>query len=124
MPQEVNITKADEVFTGCDKVLQFTVLDAADVAVNITAWGLKWIFCTRPVPPAGATLLLTKTTGSPPGVTIITPASGILQVAIADIDTDDLIGDMTYYHELRRTDAANEDVLAYGTFYLRQSPVK
>lgn len=122
MPEETNITKADELFTGTDKLLQFTVVDAAGAVVDISGWALKWTLFTRPVPSAGATALLSKTT--PTVINITDGQNGICQVSLTDADTDDLIGDALYYHELRRTDSGLEDVLAYGTVWLRQSPVK
>lgn len=123
MPVEANITKADELFSGTDKLLEFSVVDADGAAQNITGWAMSWTLFTRPTPPAGATALLTKTTGAG-GISITDGSGGVCQVSIADTDTDDLIGDALYYHELRRTDSGNEDVLSYGTLWLRQSPVK
>jgi hypothetical protein len=122
MPALAVVTKDSEVFSGADKVLQFTVKDASEVIVNITGWALKWVLATKPVPAAGVTVLLSKTTGL--GITIPVGTDGVCQVAIADTDTDDIPSDRVYYHELRRTDAGLEDVLSYGDFYLRQSPVR
>ena len=120
MPQKSDVTKADEWFTGKDKLLRFTVVDSTGAAVDITGWAVTYVLV--PVgSDANVVPMISKTVGS--GITLTTPASGILTVTIADTDTDDTLGG-TYYYELRRTDASNEDVLAYGTVELRQSPTK
>lgn len=125
MAQEVNITKENEFFTGTDRVLQFSVVDTSDVAVNITGWALQWGLWRYPVTRSASgvtTALVSKTDGS--GITITNGAGGVCQVAVADSDTDGLEGSDSplYWHELRRTDSGNEDILAYGTVVLRQSP--
>lgn len=121
MPEKVRITSEDELFTGADKTLQFTVLDANDVPVDITGWSVLWGLYPNPF-EKGSTPLVTKTVGS--GITLTTPLSGVLRVALLDTDTDNLPGaeSYAYYHELRRTDGGLEDVLAYGDVMLRQSP--
>lgn len=116
--RKVDFTRDDEVFTGADRTLRFTVLDSASAAVNITGWALSWALYQKAA-PAGQGTLVSKTTVS--GITLTTPSSGIADVALADTDTDDLKGDADYYYELRRTDAGSEDVLACGSFHLCQS---
>lgn len=115
MPKRSDITIDDELFTGKDKVLQFTDTGPAD----ITDWALKWVLA-----PADdrRTPLVTKTTGA--GISITDGAGGVCQVTLTDDDTGNLPGyeDPKYWHELSRTDSGNEDVLAYGTVVLRQSP--
>lgn len=122
MPERVQITASDELFSGVDKTLQFTVVDASDAAVNITGWALEWVLYQGVSPKKGATALITKTTSA--GITITNGAGGVCQVAIADTDTDTIDGDDKpgYYQELRRTDAGLEDVLAYGPVTIKQSP--
>jgi hypothetical protein len=124
MPAEVSITKTDELFTGKDKVLAFTVVDSAGVAVNITGWALRWVLELKPFPGRSTGWLVSKTVGS--GISITDGAGGVCQVTIDDTDTDTFDGSDTpdYYHELTRTDAGNEDVLAYGPVVLRQSPTR
>lgn len=112
MAEQADIAAADNWFLGEDKVLEFTVVDSAGAAVNITGWALEWILRSG----AGERALLTKTVGS--GVTITGGAGGVCQVAIADTDTDDLAAGR-YWHALRRTDAGNEAVLSYGQVVLR-----
>lgn len=124
MAQEVNITKEHEFFTGTDRVLQFSVVDADDVAVNITGWALQWVLVRAPGAAASSGHLVSKTVGS--GITITNGAGGVCQVAVEDADTDGLEGSDSplYRHELRRTDGGNEDILAYGTVVLRQGLVR
>ncbi|MGK2965508.1 MAG: hypothetical protein ACSLFM_07865 [Tepidiformaceae bacterium] len=119
MPQHSPVTLDDEWFSGTDKTLEFTVVDADSVAVNITGWALQWVLTLKD----SRTVMLTKTVGS--GITITSGAAGILQVAVADTDTNDFATGRTalYDYELRRTDAGNEDVLAYGTVVLRPGKV-
>lgn len=115
MPKNAPITIEDEFFTGKDKVLQFTDTGPED----ITGWALKWVLAKN----ADRTqVLASKTTDS--GISITDGPGGICQVTVADTDTEGLKGSENpdYYHELSRTDAGNEDVLAYGTVVLRQSP--
>lgn len=115
MPKNAPFTLDDEWFTGKDKVLQFT----DTVPSNITGWALKFVLAQN---PHRTEVLVTKTTTD--GITITDGAAGVCQVTIADTDTDGLPGsdDPDYFYELTRTDAGSEDVLAFGTVVLRQSP--
>jgi len=125
MTTEAHIAQSDNLFTGTDKVLQFTVVDSAGAAQAITGWALLFVMVPWPVTGALASgWKLSKTTGA--GITITNGAGGICQVAIADTDTDAIKGNEQpiFYYELRRTDAGNEDVLAYGKVTLRQSAVR
>ena len=123
MPQKVDITPDDEWFTGTDKTLQFSVVDADGTAVNITGWALEWALYNNKDLRKGASALITRTTGAAT-ISITDGAGGVCQVSVTDDLTDGLAGANTplYYHELRRTDAGNEDVLAYGAVTIRQSP--
>lgn len=116
MSVKAAITAAENWFTGEDRALRFTVKDDAGVAVDITGWALSWRFKRRVDDPDGAALI-TKTTGS--GIALTTPASGICTVTIDDTDTDRL-GRVDGVHELKRTDAGSEVVLAYGPALLQQ----
>ena len=123
MARQEHITAEEQIFTGTDHVIQFTVLNTSDAAVDITGWALKWTLFlkgSRVTMP----IKLTKTTGGS-GVALTTPASGICQVTIADTDTDSTwatSNNINYSYELRRTDAGSETVLAYGDFVLLGSP--
>jgi hypothetical protein len=81
---------------------------------DITGYTLEWVLRAGPA----ASVLLTKT----PAIT--DAANGICQVAIADDDTVDgtgviLIQPGTHYHTLRKTNAGDESVLAFGVAVLR-----
>lgn len=118
MPTQSNITADHELFSGKDRTLSFTITDSAGSAQAITGWAMQ--FTLTNINDRSGTALITKTVGS--GITITNGAGGICQVAIADTDTDGLVGSDAprYWYELARTDAGNEDVLAYGTVVLRQ----
>lgn len=121
MPTQSNITAAEELFSGTDKVLQYTVTDSAGAVQIITGWALRWALYAI---GDRTTALITKTVGA--GITITNGAGGILQVAISDDDTNSLTANARtplYDYELRRTDSGNEDVLAYGTVVLRPGKV-
>lgn len=118
MATESNITAASHFFTGEDKSLVVTVLDAAGAAQDITGWALSWMVKRRKT-DADADALVTKATGA--GIALTTPASGICTVTVEDVDIAELLGGQLYYHELKRTDAGLETVLSYGTFVLSQA---
>lgn len=107
-----DITAADKWYAGEDKTLRFTIYtdDTEATCEDVSGFTLSWKLTTKP----GATALLTKT-GTVSGTFNATPASNTqrVTVSIADTDTDALTA-TTYYHELKRTDAGNEAVLAQG----------
>lgn len=115
MPKESNITLGDEFFTGKDKVIQFTETASED----ISTWALKWVLAKN---SDRTQVLFSKTTVS--GISITNGPDGVCQVTVTDDDTQGLKGSENpdYFHELSRTDSGNQDVLAYGTVVLRQSP--
>lgn len=85
---------------------------------------LRWIL--NPVPAggiAGWTIKfgMAKTKGGivllPKTCTIEDPTAAICYADIADTDTDDLDA-TTYFYELKRMDAGNEAILAYGSAQL------
>ena len=87
------------VFAGEDRSLVFTVVDGVGAPVNVTGWAVSFVVST-----------VTKTVGS--GVTLTTPTSGVVTVALAAADTNALVGG--FFYKLRRTDAGLNAVLAYG----------
>lgn len=103
-------------FRGEDKRLQFVVYaDATRAAVvDASAFALSWKLTTAP----GTAALVTKTTGS--GISVSgtfnadpTLNAQVVEVAVDDTDTDGLTA-LTLWHELKRTDAGLEGVLAHG----------
>lgn len=97
MAIESNVTG---IFSGEDRSIQFTVKDSAGAAVDVTGWAISFV--------AGN---VTKTVGS--GVTLTTPAAGVVTVALGATDTTALLGGNNY--KLRRTDTGYNTVLAYGS---------
>jgi hypothetical protein len=112
MAEQADITADDGWFIGEDKTLEFTVLEADGSAQDLSGWAIEWVLRREP----GGSALVTKEVGS--GITVSTPASGVLQVAVADVDTDPLPAGR-YWHALRRADSGTEAVLAYGQVALR-----
>lgn len=118
MPAEVKIVTSDELFTGKDKVLQFTVVDADDAVVDITGWTLRWALSKA---ADHRSVAVSKTTSA--GIALTDAANGVCQVTISAADTENLEGsdDPKWWHELSRTNSGNSDVLSYGSVVLRQS---
>jgi hypothetical protein len=111
MSVQANILATDGWFIGEHKTLRFTVVDAAGAAVNITGWLIDFKISATNSGPR----IFTKSVGS--GITLTTPASGILDVTINTADTSGLAPGV-YYYALRRTTASNETELSYGTAVL------
>ena len=118
MSIDAPIATADNWFIGEDRTLEFTVVDSAGTAQNITGWALEWVLRDA---PGNATALLTKTVGD--GITITDGAAGRCDVAIADTDTESLSPNLLF-HTLRRTDDGLETVLAFGEALLKQAATR
>jgi hypothetical protein len=119
MAIQQNITYAAEWFTGEDKALQFSLLQADDVTPqDITGWALSWMVKRRTA-DADASALVTKTTSS--GITLTSASSGICSVSVSDTDIASIVAGTLYHHELKRTDDGFETVLSYGLFVLRSA---
>jgi hypothetical protein len=114
MSKDSPITQSDHWFTGEDRTLRFSVVDADGLAQNISGWTLEWVLRER---PWGTEALISKTTGA--GITITNAAGGVCEVAIADDDTINLAPG-AYVHTLRRSNAGAETVLAFGDAVLQQ----
>ena len=111
-----NITADDKFYRGEDKVLRFTIYtdDTEAVCQDVAGFALSWKLTTRP----GATALVTKTP-TIAGTFNSSPGSNAQRVTVTVDDTDtDGLTPTTYYHELKRTDAGNEAVLAQGRLQL------
>lgn len=121
MSVEANIKASNNVFVGEDKNLQFTVTDADANPQTMTGWALE--FVVRSQVGAG-TALLTKTTGG--GTIALSNGDGTDDRATVTLtDTDTLaLGAGDYRYALRRTTDGNEQVLAYGTFVIRQAATR
>lgn len=118
--KEANITAAEAWFKGEDRTINIDV-DQADGTTpqNMTGWALTWELMSANSGPA----VLTKTTAL--GGIAITNGDGTndrAAVTILDTDTEPTtLPAGVYYYRLRRTDAGNETVLAYGTAVLMAS---
>ncbi len=106
----------NEWFTAEDRRLAFTVTADGTTPQDITGWSLSWVLKAKRT----GTALITKTTEAT-SITLETPLSGRCVVGVGDTDIADLVGEKKYYHELKRTDAGHETVLAYGVVVLGQS---
>jgi hypothetical protein len=87
-----------------------TVTDAAGAVIDITGFGVDFIFARR----RGESGLLTLTVGA--GVALTDPANGVLTASLSDVQSD-LIG--TFYFECITTDSSdnkNTVVSGYTTF--------
>ncbi len=85
---------------------------------DITTYTMEWVLRLGPTAEA---FLLSKTVGS--GITITDGPNGVVAVQIADTDTGDgsvpVIDPGDYFYTLRKTNAGDESVLAFGTAVLR-----
>ena len=95
-------------FRGEDVTLAITVTDEL-----IAGWGLAFSVAKG----YGQIASFTKATGGA-GITITDGAAGEFEVTIADIDTDALATG-NYVWDVKRTDAGQEVVLAYGQLSLK-----
>jgi hypothetical protein len=132
MATESNIEKDDDVFIGEDKQLSFTVLDSANVPIDITGWALAFIMRRKDTSTGDP--VLSKATGS--GISITgtydaDPAVNTQRAVVALADTDTAQNDGTivispakYRYSLKRTDAGSETILAFGNFVLREATAR
>jgi hypothetical protein len=112
--------------SGDDRILQYTVVDEDDAVVDITGatftFELSKYDDTKPTgigAPKGSPLF-TKTVGS--GITLITPASGRVDVALLPADTADLKGD--HYHELEMVLSGVTSTVAFGKLTIHKDLVE
>lgn len=87
-----------KINSGDTMNLVVTVIDDAGAAVNITGYSATWKLAVR----NDASADVSKAVGS--GITLTTPASGILTIALTAADTADRCG--AYVHELQLTDGS------------------
>ena len=125
MAKQTPISGDEALFQGEDHTFVLTILNAAETAaIDITTWTLSWMV-KRYTSDADAAALITKTAAASgiviSGVFNSVPATNtqIATVTLDDTDTT-AIGEGLYHHELKRTDAGFETILAYGAFELVQ----
>jgi hypothetical protein len=125
MARRQNIGGSEDWFIGEDKTLPFEVYDGAaeSTIIDVTGWAME--FRMR-LPIEGDRVVLTRTTG---GSTITitgsfnaspTTNTQRVNVLVEDTDTDNFQPGR-YYYVLRRPDAGNETVLAYGDIDLKKA---
>lgn len=119
-----NITADDHVVIGEDRTINIDVNQSdGTTAQTMTGWALTWELLDRPK----GTVLVSKTTGA--GTITIGNGDGTddrAAITLADGDTESgtiSTGAGNYWHVLRRTDAGNEAVIAYGRFVLQQGSI-
>jgi len=96
-------------FRGEDIILTVTVTDE-----NIAGWSLSFSVAKG----YGQTAAFTKTTAALGGIVRTDEANGEFEVTITDTDTDSLATG-NYVWDVKRTDAGQEVVLAYGQLSLK-----
>lgn len=108
-------TTTASIYAGEDVSITVNVKDTDGNAEDITGMSFSY-----KVWKGSSAAVLTKTTGS--GITLTTPASGVLTISMADTDTDALTP-ATYKHELKITDdgSGNEEVVMVGTLTILES---
>ena len=117
MALEQNITLDDHWFKGADQQFRFTIVDSSGNAQTMTGWALEWVL--RRLSPSSSTAVLTKNTSG--GTIVISSGSGTDDRATVTVTDDDTLNIPagTYHYAIRRTDAGNEQVLAFGTAELQ-----
>lgn len=88
-----------EMVQGDTVALDFSIVDAAGDAVDLTGATVRWQM-SRSVQ---ATAILSKSVGS--GITVTNAAGGLFTVDLAPADTVDLAG--TFYYEAEIIDASD-----------------
>jgi hypothetical protein len=125
MARRQDIGQSEDWFIGEDKTLPFEVYDGAaeSTIIDVTGWAMEFRMRLQ---IEGDRVVLTRTTG---GSTITitgsfnanpTTNTQRVNVLVEDTDTDNLQPGR-YYYVLRRTDAGNETVLAYGDIALKKA---
>jgi hypothetical protein len=126
MAQQFDINADDDFFLGEDKTIEFTILDADSIPVNVTGWAIEWV--VRKLDDSDSATL-TKTTGGGgiaiTGVYNVDPAvnTQLVVVTVEDTDTSSLTP-RTYRHALKRTDDGFETILSYGNLVLRRAAAR
>jgi hypothetical protein len=120
MAVKSDITTAHMFFAGEDKQLEFEVLDADSLPVDVSGWAIDWLL--RQKAEDVETPLIWKTTAD--GIAVTGTYNAVratntqrVVVTLVDTDTERLPG-KTYKHALKRTDDGSEAVLAYGDLVL------
>ena len=111
-----------EIHRGDDRDLDFTVVDPAGDAVDITTAALTYsvskLDSSQSDPaPRGAVALFTKTVGS--GITITNGPNGEATITLASADTTGLQTPADYYHEIQSV-LTKTTTIMYGILTLKR----
>ena len=121
MALKASIPPSETWFIGEDKTITFEV-DQSDgsTAQVMTGWGLTWELLDSAQTPV-VNAKISKTVGSGIAIGNGDGTDSKATVTIADDDTENLEAKI-YYHQIRRTDAGSEQILAFGPAHLRKAP--
>lgn len=115
MAIEHNVTLADKVFVGEDKVINFVIVGVDGVTPeNISGWGLRWDLKSKASP--SAEVLITKQTGGQgaANITITDAANGQGKFLLTSAETDPMKPLVDLFHSMSRTDQSAETVCFWG----------
>lgn len=99
-----DITWEDAWFVGEDQPFEFTIVDSAGVAVDVTGFTIQ--FELSDVYSGDA--LFTKS------VSLDDPSNGVISWLVDAADTVDIPGDTDYWYTVRRVDSGYATELAWG----------
>lgn len=134
MARETNFNKDSNIFIGEDKQIQFAVYDDDndEVPLDVSTFTMAWVL--RKADVSADPAVLEKTSGAGISVTgtfDADPTTNTQRVVVALDDTDTADDDGTvlirpakYRYSLKRTDAGNETILAFGNFVLREATAR
>ena len=121
MALKYDFTLSNNIFIGADKILEFEVLDADDLPVDVSAFTMAF---AAGLP--GSTAFIAKTSAVGGGITVTGTYDAVraantqrVRVAIASANTSAQRASRQYEYSLTREDAGYEDTLAWGAFPLR-----
>ena len=114
MSKQALIQQDDRLFRAEDKNLTFDIVDAAGVAIDVSAFTMVYMLEEL---HDGATDILSKATGGA-GITVGDPSSARVTIAVKKADTEDL-EPRVYRQALWRTDSVSPQLLAEGSVMLR-----
>lgn len=120
MAKRQPISQRDEWFIGEDKVLEFDIVNDAEVPLNVSAQTIRFVL-RRHVNDLNPTLVVD---GADVTFGDSDPDDGItgdrVLVRVQDSDTADLLAG-TYQYALRRADDGSEQLYAYGPATLQKA---
>lgn len=109
---------------GDSRRITFTVVDEADVAVDVTGAAMTWVLArsdddepsSTPAPRGAA--LVTKAIGT--GITLTNAVAGEGEVVVDEVDTTGLKAPDDYYHELQVELGGETTTVLFGLIQLKR----